>query len=500
MSGPVFVVDAEGMPLMPMSAAYARKLLREGKAQRRAHSAFTVIQLSHPVQQPMVRPIIAVLRLHLRTAELFLVAEGRHQTQPLGHIVIDLRTDLPRRLRRRAGHRRRRRSRQRYHALSRYGRPFKLRRPSLTRSTWGSALRSARYRHRRSSRRTKSETPVLRWRAQAIKRTLNALQQLVPISHLLLLDSGGALKHRGRPCTPAERRLRLIAAYAYRDSQKRLTPVCAFCGTAEGVIEVEHLLPVSRGGTDAWENLALACRTCNQRKSDRTVEEAGMQLRLHHGLDSRQVGRLRPYVDGTLRALRSELRHTQLTILNPAGLEQSDLSRAVIDTALTKGTEQAHLPAYIIAYPVPRPRKQRFSSRNYPLHTPKRRDLMQVRQTLKRQIRVNAGLLVQRVNARITTTVMSLGTGLSKGDDSRSVLIRPGMLCAASRAGELVVGIVSAIHSSGRLSLRVLEDATSEQVSWRTVVVSPRQGIRLISTDRVIMMPLSSHGTPGATS
>lgn len=333
-----------------------------------------------------------------------------------------------------------------------------------------------------------SETPVLRWRAQAIRRTIDALQRLVPISHLLLLDGGGVPKHLGRPLTPAERRVRLIAAYACRDAQQRLTPICAFCGTTEGVIEVEHLLPVSRGGTDAWENLALACRTCNQRKSDRTPEEAGMQLRLHHGLDTRQVGRLRPYIDGTLRALRNELHPTPLTILNPTGLEQSGLSPGLIDAAIARQNERTLSAGSIIAYPVPRPRKQRFSARNYPLHAPQRRDLVRVRQTLKRRIRVNAGLLVHRVNTRITTTVLPVGMGLPQDDVSHSALIRPGMLCAAHRAGERIVGIVSAIHSSGRLSLRVLEDATSEQVSWRTVVVSPRQGIRLISTDRVVMV------------
>ena len=58
--------------------------------------------------------------------------------------------------------------------------------------------------------------------------------------------------------------------------------ICAFCQTTEGAIEVEHLLPSSRGGTDAWENLALACQTCNQRKGSRTPEEAGMSLLLNH--------------------------------------------------------------------------------------------------------------------------------------------------------------------------------------------------------------------------
>jgi hypothetical protein len=36
---------------------------------------------------------------------------------------------------------------------------------------------------------------------------------------------------------------------------------------------IDHRIPVSRGGDDRLENLALACRTCNYRKGGRTAEE-----------------------------------------------------------------------------------------------------------------------------------------------------------------------------------------------------------------------------------
>lgn len=36
---------------------------------------------------------------------------------------------------------------------------------------------------------------------------------------------------------------------------------------------VDHLTPVSRGGTDEEENLVTACRRCNSLKKDRTLEE-----------------------------------------------------------------------------------------------------------------------------------------------------------------------------------------------------------------------------------
>jgi hypothetical protein len=40
----------------------------------------------------------------------------------------------------------------------------------------------------------------------------------------------------------------------------------------------DHVVPFSRGGRDVWMNVVTACRSCNERKSDRTPERAGMEL------------------------------------------------------------------------------------------------------------------------------------------------------------------------------------------------------------------------------
>ncbi len=55
---------------------------------------------------------------------------------------------------------------------------------------------------------------------------------------------------------------------------------CAYCGLqhAERDLQVEHILPASRGGGDGWMNLVTACAGCNGRKADRTPDEAGMPL------------------------------------------------------------------------------------------------------------------------------------------------------------------------------------------------------------------------------
>ncbi|OIV38912.1 HNH endonuclease [Mangrovactinospora gilvigrisea] len=51
---------------------------------------------------------------------------------------------------------------------------------------------------------------------------------------------------------------------------------CAYCGRR--ATTVDHVVPRSRGGADSWMNTVAACARDNQRKADRTPEEAGMRL------------------------------------------------------------------------------------------------------------------------------------------------------------------------------------------------------------------------------
>lgn len=45
---------------------------------------------------------------------------------------------------------------------------------------------------------------------------------------------------------------------------------CAYCGTTSRV-EVDHIVPLSQGGENRWQNLSAACRTCNTRKNARSL-------------------------------------------------------------------------------------------------------------------------------------------------------------------------------------------------------------------------------------
>ena len=73
---------------------------------------------------------------------------------------------------------------------------------------------------------------------------------------------------------------RLVPALSNPKLFARDRYVCAYCGGRFLVDELtrEHIVPISRGGSDSWMNCITACRGCNGRKGNRLPEEAHMTL------------------------------------------------------------------------------------------------------------------------------------------------------------------------------------------------------------------------------
>jgi 5-methylcytosine-specific restriction endonuclease McrA len=55
---------------------------------------------------------------------------------------------------------------------------------------------------------------------------------------------------------------------------------CQYCGLrfARAELNLDHVIPRSRGGVTNWENVVCSCVACNLRKGGRTPDEAGMRL------------------------------------------------------------------------------------------------------------------------------------------------------------------------------------------------------------------------------
>ncbi len=54
---------------------------------------------------------------------------------------------------------------------------------------------------------------------------------------------------------------------------------CQYCGTTTEKLSIDHVIPRSKGGADAWENVTTACLKCNVIKGCRTPLEANMPLK-----------------------------------------------------------------------------------------------------------------------------------------------------------------------------------------------------------------------------
>lgn len=59
---------------------------------------------------------------------------------------------------------------------------------------------------------------------------------------------------------------------------KRDNNQCQYCGTTND-LTLDHLIPRSKGGKSSWKNLVTACKACNAKKGDNTLEQAGLVLR-----------------------------------------------------------------------------------------------------------------------------------------------------------------------------------------------------------------------------
>jgi len=83
-----------------------------------------------------------------------------------------------------------------------------------------------------------------------------------------------------------------VSQYVPADVRRRVRDAffscCAYCQTDEAltvaIFEIEHIIPVSVGGKTQFDNLCLACPSCNRFKANRTQgrTDADNESRLFH--------------------------------------------------------------------------------------------------------------------------------------------------------------------------------------------------------------------------
>lgn len=78
---------------------------------------------------------------------------------------------------------------------------------------------------------------------------------------------------------------------------KRDQFVCQYCGSTPPavVLELDHIQPVSKGGTDRIENLLTACFECNRGKSNGLISEIVLSVEQKRVVLAEKEGQLRAY-------------------------------------------------------------------------------------------------------------------------------------------------------------------------------------------------------------
>lgn len=152
--------------------------------------------------------------------------------------------------------------------------------------------RTANLRHRapRFLNRTKPKgwlAPSLQHRVDTVQSWANRLCKLAPITHisqeLVRFDTQQMVNPE---ISGIEYQQGTLLGYEVREYLlEKWGRECAYCGDKDTPLEVEHIVPRSQGGTDRVNNLALACRECNQSKGNLPLEaffasDRGLKKRL----------------------------------------------------------------------------------------------------------------------------------------------------------------------------------------------------------------------------
>ncbi len=244
----VFVLDAERRPLSPCTPARARLLLKAGKATILRRCPFVLLlKTSRP--DAVVEPLRVKIDPGAHTSGIALLNDGSGEVvwaAEVSHRGPEIREALSRRRVVRRS-RRQRKTRYRPKRFANRRRPAGWLAPSLLARvlnllTWVARLRRFCAVGMLSMELTKFDT--------------QALQD--PTIAGIRYQQGALVGYE-------------IRAYLLEKWHRR----CAYCQQSSRKLQVEHLIPKSRGGSDRLSNLVLACETCNQQKGDRTAKEFG---------------------------------------------------------------------------------------------------------------------------------------------------------------------------------------------------------------------------------
>ena len=253
----VFVLDQRKKPLMPCSEKRARKLLEAGRARVHRMMPFAIRLIDRYVEGCERQPIKIKLDPGSRTTGIALVRESAVTDSDSGEVsttahclnLIELAhrgQQISEALTARRQMRRRRRANLRYRA------PRFLNRGNKTRG-W--------------------LAPSLQHRVDTTLAWVRRLQRLAPVvgiaQELVCFDMQ---KMESPEISGVEYQQGTLAGYELREYLlKKWGRECAYCGVRDTPLQIEHIHPKAKGGSNRVSNLTLACQPCNHQKGAQDV-------------------------------------------------------------------------------------------------------------------------------------------------------------------------------------------------------------------------------------
>ena len=142
----------------------------------------------------------------------------------------------------------------------------------------GRRSRKTRYRAPRFLNRTRAPgwlPPSLQHRVDTLFSWVKRISKLAPITSLSQeLVKFDTQSMTNPEISGAEYQQGTLAGYELREYLlEKWDRRCSYCD-AQGIsLEIDHVRPLSKGGSNRVSNLTLACRLCNQSKGNQSVEE-----------------------------------------------------------------------------------------------------------------------------------------------------------------------------------------------------------------------------------
>jgi Restriction endonuclease len=245
----VFVLDTSRKPLAPTTPARAKRLLNSGKAAVFRRVPFTLI-LKYTVELDPQPPIEFKVDPGSRTTGLALVGDFPKQ----GRVVLWAAN------------------------LQHRGQAIKARleaRRSVRRTR---RARKTRYRAPRFDNRTKPKgwlPPSLQSRVLNVVSWFNKLLARVLIIEAHIETVRFDTQALQNPeISSVEYQQGTLFGYELREYLlEKWNRKCAYCGKEHVPLEIDHISPRSKGGSNRVSNLTLACHACNKKKGNRDVRE-----------------------------------------------------------------------------------------------------------------------------------------------------------------------------------------------------------------------------------